>query len=517
MWNRLRSGGPKPANQERFKLKYFRLHCFEIDRTIDFYQSLGMSVDWRADQTTNNGEVTPIVAMSYRAASGDPTMNVQLIFELSKQKQSAIISEDPDSAEEPRKKPISQEYLVIYVHLVGRLVKRLMAKDFEVVLPPIDVADVKVGIVRDPSGLDIRLMELTDSQLNETSNRKQWFARLGYYALPTSHVDDCIRFYEGAFSSHRGKTSTGKKATTLDIAQTPGSRGGGSHMGMGVSVTRKKPGAAATLRQAITQGQGFRLVDTEDFIIGLSHTVYHWLGNDLRSTSCTICFTERSVADSTTKEPVDRSDSLLVAFGFEVPGIESSVNQLRYEHRDALEWVTDRFKLAGIGTMVRFQDHFNNIFCELFATKAETPATAKGATPAAPGTEGADGTEAREGIPHYAIDFNHLKGHARTLSEGAVYRIRDPNEEISPPPGAELKPKEEDQPKTLKARTLLDARASAESLTDSGSTLNLSITSLYGKKDTDVKGAEGKKEGKGGKSVKVKFNFNRPKSMSAAW
>ena len=82
--------------------------------------------------------------------------------------------------------------------------------------------------------------------------------------------------------------------------------------------------------------------------------------------------------------------------GFEVPGIESSVNQLRYEHREAIEWVTDRFKIAG---MIIFHsapgirrltlsqrdwhcgqidDHFNNIFCELFATKAETPATAKG-------------------------------------------------------------------------------------------------------------------------------------------
>ena len=86
-------------------------------------------------------------------------------------------------------------YQVVYVHLVGRLVKRLMAKgmmfhtlrnvdssrnptliqppDFEVALAPIDVAEVKVAIVRDPNGLDVRLMELTDSQLNETSNRKQ--------------------------------------------------------------------------------------------------------------------------------------------------------------------------------------------------------------------------------------------------------------------------------------------------------------------------------------------------------
>lgn len=197
-----------------------------------------------------------------------------------------------------------------------------------------------------------------------------------------------------------------------------------------------------------------------------------------------------------------------------------SIQDCRYENdrhkRD--RYSCSEFQAIGIGTVVRFHDRFNNIFCELFATKAETPATAKGATPVAPGVEGAEGTATTERGPRYAIDFNYLKGHARILSEGAVYRIRDPNEEITPPPQKEEeKPKEEDQPKTLKARTLLDARTSMESLTDSGSTLNLSITSLYGKKDKEVKGAEGKKDGKAGKSVKVKFRLDRPKSMSAAW
>ncbi|KAJ3044566.1 hypothetical protein HK097_001427 [Rhizophlyctis rosea] len=532
MWSRLGTGVSTPA-QDRFKFKYIRLKSYDVDRTIDFYQSLGMTVDYQVEQTSSSGESTPIVAMSYRVVTGDPSLNVQLIFERCKKERPEVLIQDEKFDQEEQRKPIGQEYLVVYVHLVGRLVKRLMAKggtlhvthikldktltqlcpsEFEVALAPIDVAEVKVAIVRDPNGLDVRLMELTDSQLNETSNRKQ--------------IEDTIRFYELIFSHHRGKTPGGKKVTTLDMA-TPGSRGR-EFGGVGISGGgRKKAGAAATLRQAITQGQGFRLVDTEEFVIGLSHTTYHWLGNDLRSTSCTICFTERSVADGGTKEAVDRSESLLLGFGFEVPGIDSAVNQLRYEHRQAIEWVNDRFKIAGIASFIRFHDHPNNLFLELYATKPETPLipklpTANPADPTAPLTD----TIPEQKTPSYAIDYNHLRGHARILSASAIYQIKEPNQDIPLPPSALKKePPAEGEPKTLKAKTLLDARRdSGESLGESGETLNLSISSLYGKREGKEGGkeggvgggiGEGKKEK--GKGVKVKFRLDRPKSLSAAW
>ncbi len=42
----------------------------------------------------------------------------------------------------------------------------------EIVMHPIDVSETKLAIVNDPNGLEIRLIELTDAQLNEASSKK---------------------------------------------------------------------------------------------------------------------------------------------------------------------------------------------------------------------------------------------------------------------------------------------------------------------------------------------------------
>ncbi|KAJ3023525.1 hypothetical protein HKX48_002688 [Thoreauomyces humboldtii] len=486
-------GGPSHL-QERYVFKYIRLKCVDMARTIEFYQSLGMSIDWEANQfnflppapaTTvekdkdrdkrevqellmEKDEPEKLVALSYRPTGKEvSTHNVQLI--LQRDSTADFLEEvgvpvpsggagagggaaagEPVAARETllsrdasvgAKKPHNYEYLVIYVHFVQRLAKRLQGKGFELVLEPLSIAEVKMCIMRDPNGMEVRLMELTDSQLNVPSTKKQWYARLGYYVVPTAQAEATVRWYETILATTRTRTAQGQRITTLDLAGSRGStRGGGGGGGMGGldsksgtpsmdsrPISRKKPGAAATVRQAITQGQGFRLVDTEDFIVGLSRSLYYWLGNDLRSASCSICFTEH--ADFGTRrdgEMSNRRDSKLLGFGFEVPNMDAVINQLRYEFKDDLEWARERQRIQGVGTVVRLFDKVNQVWIELFAQKgAEKEVIRAGGE----GGDGAGGDGLKQGPKiEYAIDFNHLSGHARVLSAGAVYRVRRPED-----------------------------------------------------------------------------------------
>jgi hypothetical protein len=66
----------------------------------------------------------------------------------------------------------------------------------------------------------------------------------------------------------------------------------------------KKLGAAQVTKMALARDPGFKLVDMEQFIVGLTDTVFYWMGNDMRSVSACLCFTEVRNADteiSTTK------------------------------------------------------------------------------------------------------------------------------------------------------------------------------------------------------------------------
>lgn len=51
----------------------------------------------------------------------------------------------------------------------------------EIMMHPIDVSETKLAIVNDPNGLEIRLMELTDAQLNEVSSKKNVRVCKNYY------------------------------------------------------------------------------------------------------------------------------------------------------------------------------------------------------------------------------------------------------------------------------------------------------------------------------------------------
>ena len=65
----------------------------------------------------------------------------------------------------------SYEYLVLYVHFIERITKRLNSKGFYV-SSIMDFDTTKMVICRDPNGIQVRLIEMNESYLN-MNNKKQ--------------------------------------------------------------------------------------------------------------------------------------------------------------------------------------------------------------------------------------------------------------------------------------------------------------------------------------------------------
>lgn len=65
------------------------------------------------------------------------------------------------------------EYLVIYVHLISRLIKKIASKGFDVIL---DITtfdnNIKLAIIKDPNGIEVRLLEIPDSYMNDNGKKQ---------------------------------------------------------------------------------------------------------------------------------------------------------------------------------------------------------------------------------------------------------------------------------------------------------------------------------------------------------
>ncbi|KAJ1340172.1 hypothetical protein BSLG_005165 [Batrachochytrium salamandrivorans] len=234
----------------------------------------------------------------------------------------------------------SYEYLVIYIHFINRIVKRVSAKGFEIIMPPTEFETTKVCILKDPNGIEVRLYDMTDAQLNESSSKKS---------------TRTPRLAAGKGGKEKIDPITGREIAPNDPSHTKSLR---------------KAGPAGTVRQAISKVQGFRIVDMDEFIVGLSNTVFYWLGNNLRTSACTLCLTEVCNADTgevITKYDKDRSQ--LIGIGFEVPNLDAVINKLNFETKDRLEWITSRYRMEGVGIVAKFKDKYNGYALELLCTK----------------------------------------------------------------------------------------------------------------------------------------------------
>ncbi|KAJ3326187.1 hypothetical protein HDV06_000063 [Boothiomyces sp. JEL0866] len=478
----------KSKNQVRefSKMRYFRFRCRDVNKTMDFYKSCGMNVDFegyqecikpptmQTAQAVKNPAVNfdnifkkgalekestvdlqksklhvaangRVFGMSFGGSSYGTSYHnrVMLLFEedlkYSQELQYTKIEQQnvaegkmPDAS---KTKPVETghqyEYLVIYVHFLQRLVKRMASKNYEVEMDVTNFDGVKLAIMRDPNNIQIRFVEMPDSYLNDSS-KKQWFARLGYYSLATSNADATALLYESLFHQRVVNKSKDKKDKDQILLPDP------------PEVNIRKVGANQTVKNALAKGSGFRIVDMDDLVIGLMNTVFYWLGNDMRTHACCVCITEVSNAD--TGQAITRHNpdaSPLIGIGFEVPSIEAMINRFKQEKQE-FEWDPVRLKIGKAGMCARFSEKINDgIYLELFCQKIETSVLPT------KGTGGRSMSVIQKPIEvapkeefDFIINLNHIGGHSRNLSEGAIIclkgygqnLLKDAVEKPAPPP-----------------------------------------------------------------------------------
>ncbi|KAI9193165.1 uncharacterized protein BJ171DRAFT_604741 [Polychytrium aggregatum] len=402
----------KPARQAplHFRLRYLKFKCSSVVQTIDFYQSLGMSIDWQYELKPGDPRgAKTVFSLTYEQSSDSSHYHaMHLVFEHRKSLEPQQQAQQDESGRDIKKRH-QYEYLVIYVHFLARLFKRLETKGFKVIMAPTDISEMKVAIFQDPNGI-------------------QWFARLGYYTIPSTQAEDTVRFFEKIFQP-------------LDLPPLP--RGEGPHglrhsphRNLPLSVAGKygprirKTSAVAAVKHGIAQPDGFRLVDMEDFILGLTHYGYYWMGNDLRESVFTLCFTERGMAGAPPVVPTPQKNRLvskLLAIGFEVVNLDGAINQIKKDHKDVkLDWDEEKTTIEGIGTFSRFFETTNGTWVELLQHKIEQPTKDNATTTAAP-TQPKPTIDLIESLrrksPKYVININHLRGQAKTLSEAAIEEV----------------------------------------------------------------------------------------------
>ncbi|KAI9217708.1 hypothetical protein BC828DRAFT_246612 [Blastocladiella britannica] len=203
-----------------------------------------------------------------------------------------------------------RDYLVVYVHFLPRIIKRLHSKGFRAILAfttvPTDAA-ISYAIYLDPNGIELRLVEMPDVYLNEVASKSPWFARVGYYLTHVPSADDARHFLESLFSKQRRTPAMVRALQTGGGIMGGGpssssSSGGGSGNAMSFQMSAgagslSAPGGSSkktTAADRFYQRDGVRLVDQEDIATGLQQTRYVWLGQVARDKMGTLCVCERA-------------------------------------------------------------------------------------------------------------------------------------------------------------------------------------------------------------------------------
>ena len=137
---------------------------------------------------------------------------------------------------------------------------------------------------------------------------------MGYYAVETDDADATVLMYENLFQIRQPKVTKDKNAKDKE-ALDPLTGKTQMIRDQPIASSLRKQGAALTVKQAIAKAQGFRLVDMDSFLIGLNDTIFYWLGNDLRASTSTLCFTEVSVADTGSAITKHNPETPLISIG----------------------------------------------------------------------------------------------------------------------------------------------------------------------------------------------------------
>ncbi|ORZ32764.1 hypothetical protein BCR44DRAFT_145432, partial [Catenaria anguillulae PL171] len=424
---------------EACRLRYLKFACVNEPATIEFYQTLGMTLDGRSTFGRNHY----VFRMSYRTSSPEFNENsLQLHFEVIKppiDPNAASGAGDTHASTPAAGSPSSlavvaspassssggavdavdaasalagpvlfdrtcpRDYLIVYMHFLPRVIKRLHAKGFRALLGMQTVMDnIHYAIYLDPNGVEVRLMELPDVHLNEVAS---WFARIGYYVAQVPHADEFRHYLESLFSKQRrttamlralqqapaadasalasvaasGAPSTATTTSNYLKANIATALGAGGPGGPGASgATAKRANAA----DRFYQRDGIRLVDAEDIATGLQQTKYLWFGQLNRDKMGTLCISERTGAGEgddpkavtvVTANPAVRRNHRLVAIGIEVGcTVDQAVSQIVREAPECLIVQDERWKVQDVGYIARARGMYAFIF-ELVSTQDPFP------------------------------------------------------------------------------------------------------------------------------------------------
>jgi hypothetical protein len=109
-----------------FTFHYLRFVCHDILKTIDFYQTLGLSIHSKTDSVTHNaqGQMVTKTTVIFTYSSMKPFF---LIFEYLPSNSAFEANNIQLMSQKPFLEP-SNEYLVFYVQQIERITKLLTSK-----------------------------------------------------------------------------------------------------------------------------------------------------------------------------------------------------------------------------------------------------------------------------------------------------------------------------------------------------------------------------------------------------
>lgn len=273
---------------ENCSLKYLRFKCADSDQTKDFYQTLGMVFDGNV----SFGDKCVCMKFTYASKKQD---QVFLLFETKKK---GVQTPETEVSE------LKRDYMIIYIHFLNRVIKRLSAKKFRVLMNH-NYMEMQYAVLIDPNGIEVRLIELPESHYTDKSN---WFGRIGYFVCQVSDCEDAANFFESIFS----KEVSGKLNQELPTnAAIEGLK----------SIHLQTKSFSKNTSRRFSLRDGFRLVDTDSIVTGLTHVNYRWLSSGSREQSTCICFVDQLHGHSwqtKLEQKVLIKDTRLISLGISV-------------------------------------------------------------------------------------------------------------------------------------------------------------------------------------------------------
>jgi hypothetical protein len=424
------------------QLKWLRFRCYNVEKTINFYESIGMSLEFKKKKDYSDDCTLCFIYKNVILSEKDECDNVQLIFDYNTMEKKETLLDEINGKD--KKVRLSEEYLLIYVHFIERLIKRLDQRGIKSYIPLQESNGIKYIIYKDPNDIEIRIMEFPSQYLNEHLLSVQWFSKLGYYALPIPQAGVISEYLQSIFSVEQrsrnrfltpaqeavaaiqaslmrygGNKSSNKKNTESKTSKVVDTGDEDSLENSTKNISKPSNTYRSTGRSSENQKvkrKGIKILDYEDITFGLTRQQYYWLGDKDRNRKCTLCLIHKTQEYKPTSS-FALTKFNLVAIGFKVPNLDNAIKQLKKDFDDIVD--NDRVESFQKGGYIRFNNILKIVGIEIYSHNYVSNKIRKlrkiknqlGNKPVF-----------REYRPYQnnAIDMNHLKGMARCFSDNAL-------------------------------------------------------------------------------------------------